>query len=101
MNSIDWIPMIGALLGGAALGVIFFGGLFWTTEHLMHCNWPQAVVVTSFATRVLIVVIGFYWLMAGAPARALAALLGFVVARAILVRLLGSVRKTRIQDEAH
>lgn len=101
MNSIDWIPLSGALGGGTLLGILFFGGLFWTTEHLMHCKWPQAVLVTSFAMRTLIVVVGFYWLMDGAPARALAALLGFVAARSILCRALRRLPKSRLQDETH
>ena len=97
MNSIDWTPLLGAMGSGAVLGVIFFGGLFWTTEHLMHCKWPQAVIVTSFIMRGLIVVIGFYWLMAGAPARALAALLGFIVARSIIIRALKRLPSPRSQ----
>lgn len=90
---IEWLPLTGTAAGGFLLGLVFFGGLYWTTEHVIHCKRPAAVLMASLLTRGAIVVTGFYWLMDGAPVRALAALGGFIIARAILVRTMG--RKPR------
>ena len=100
-TTIDWLALLGALAGGAGLGLLFFGGLYWTTEHLIHCKRPAAVLMTSLLMRGAIVAVGFYWLMEGAPARALAALVGFIIARSVLVKVVGSkISKTK-SNETH
>jgi len=99
--TVDWLPMMGALAGGAALGALFFGGLYWTTEHVIHCKRPAAVLMTSLLMRGAIVVVGFYWLMEGAPIRALAALVGFIIARSALVRALRSKTTKTPPNETH
>lgn len=90
LNTVDWNSLLGAFAGGAGLGAFFFFGLFWTMEHVLRCPWPVGVALVSFLLRTFIVVVGVYWLMAGVPARAFVALVGFVIARLVLVRLFGS-----------
>lgn len=76
------------VLAGAALGLLFFAGLWWTVRRLPEARHPALLVLSSLLLRTALTVFGFYWLMAGDPLRLTAALLGFFAVRAVLVRRL-------------
>jgi F1F0 ATPase subunit 2 len=76
-----------AALAGAALGALFFGGLWWTTRRATASPQPALWFFGSLLLRMGIVLPGFYAVAGGHWARMLACLSGFVVARAVVIRL--------------
>lgn len=77
-----------ALAGGFGLGLIFFGGLWWTVRRLPTAANPALLFLGSFLLRTSAVLAGFYFLAAGRWERLLACLVGFIVARLLLVQRL-------------
>jgi F1F0 ATPase subunit 2 len=75
-----------ALLGGAAIGVGYFGGLWLTVRRLPQSSRPVLVAFASFVVRAGLAVGGFVLLAGGDALRLLVALLGFVAARTVVVR---------------
>lgn len=79
---LDWV---GALLAGAALGAVFFGGLWWTVHRGAVSRAPVRWFLGSLILRSAIVLAGFYVVGAGQPVRLGLCLLGFLLARAIVL----------------
>jgi F1F0 ATPase subunit 2 len=85
----ETLHLIFALTVGMALGA-FFSLHLWKSVHRM--TDPSAGMMSSavgFIVRMAVVVAGFTLVMNGRWERLLAALLGFVVVREVMVRRLG------------
>ncbi len=82
-------PMAVILAGiaGAGLGLIFFGGLWWTVRKGMASPRPALWFFGSLLARMGLVLTGFYFIGADDWQRLLACLLGFIVGRLIILRL--------------
>ncbi len=82
-------PLAWILAGvaGAGLGVIFFGGLWWTVRKGMASAQPALWFFGSLLIRMGLVLAGFYFVGAGQWERLLACLFGFVATRLIIMRL--------------
>ena len=76
-----------ALAAGLLLGAIFFGGLWWTIRRAVSSRRPGAWFVGSLLTRMAVCVGGFFLVARGDWRRLLACLLGFLIARILVVRL--------------
>ena len=76
-----------ALVAGIALGAIFFGGLWWTVGKGVSSKSPVLWFLTSMLTRMGIVLAGFYFVGRGDWQRLVSCLLGFIIARFIVMRL--------------
>jgi F1F0 ATPase subunit 2 len=74
------------LLAGIALGLFFFGGLWWTVRKGTVAANPSLWFFGSFMLRTGVALYGFYLISAGDWRRLLAALAGFVLARIALTR---------------
>jgi F1F0 ATPase subunit 2 len=74
------------LLAGVALGLFFFGGLWWTVRKGTTAANPALWFLGSFLLRTCVALGGFYAVGAGDWRRLLAALVGFVLARLLLTR---------------
>ena len=85
MNEILFLILAG--VAGAALGAIFFGGLWWTVRKGVSSPRPAFWFLGSLLARMSIVLAGFYLVGRGHWERLVAALLGFIVARLIVMRL--------------
>lgn len=85
MPVIGWV---GACLAGAILGFFFFGSLWLTVRQLPTTGWPVRLVVGSYFGRIAIALLGFYLIMQGDWQRAVAGLVGFIMARITLTRQL-------------
>jgi F1F0 ATPase subunit 2 len=73
-------------IAGAALGVIFFGGLWWTVRRGAASEQPALWFFCSLSLRMCIVLAGVY-IVAGADwKRLLLCLIGFTAARVIVTR---------------
>jgi len=88
------LSLILAFSVGMALGAFFSLNLWVSVRRMADEHTPWYIVFGNFMLRMGVVVIGFYLVMAGHWERMLAALLGFVLMREILVRRLG--RKPRV-----
>jgi F1F0 ATPase subunit 2 len=75
-----------AMIGGAALGVFFFGGLWWTIKQLPHARQPALLIMGSFLVRIGVLIGGLYVLAAGQLLALAAALVGVLLARSLIVR---------------
>ena len=80
--------LILALVAGVALGVFFFGGLWWTVRKGLVAKTPAVWFLLSFLLRMTVVLGGFYLIAQQGQWQHLAmALLGFIIARMVLTRI--------------
>lgn len=75
-----------ALIAGAALGAVFFGGLWWTVRKGVSSPRPALWFFGSMLVRMSIALAGFYFVGRGHWERLAACLLGFTIARFLVVR---------------
>jgi len=78
-----------ALVAGVLLSALFFGGLWWTVRKGVSSKQPGPWFLGSLLLRTGIILAGFYFVSGGNWERLLACLLGFVIARFIVTRLIG------------
>jgi F1F0 ATPase subunit 2 len=83
------VSLAPALAAGVLLGVMFFGGLWWTVRKSVSQERPALWFLGSLLLRTSILLAGFYFVSGGHWERLLACLLGFVIARFIVTRLAG------------
>lgn len=83
---IDIQTLIFCTAAGGLLGVIFFGGLWWTVHRGMVSPRPAIWFVGSVLVRMSIILFGFYLVGANDFSRLLACLIGFLLARIALMR---------------
>ena len=84
MNEISNLVL--PFIAGILLGMIFFGGLWFTVKKLTASKMPALLVLSSFIFRVGIVLIGFYFIGLGDWKKLIICLIGFVVARFVVIR---------------
>lgn len=75
-----------ASLAGTALGIVFFGGLWWTVRKGLSSQQAGLWFSGSLLLRTGITVMGFYFVSQGEWPRLLACLLGFLLARVAVTR---------------
>jgi F1F0 ATPase subunit 2 len=78
-----WVLVV---LAGTALGTVFFGGLWWTVQRGAGSPAAARWFLGSLVLRTVVVLAGFYFVGAGQAVRMGLCLLGFLLARAIVVR---------------
>ena len=91
---IDLLNLMFSLAAGILLGAIFFGGLWWTVRKGVAAKRPALWFFGSMVLRMSIVLLGFYFVMRDDWMRLLAELVGFIIARQIVMRL------TRVTHQA-
>jgi F1F0 ATPase subunit 2 len=85
MNSLLFLAL--ALVSGLLLGALFFGGLWWTVRKGVLSKSPALWFLGSMLLRMGIVLAGFYFVGRGDWQRLVTFLLGFIIARFIVMRL--------------
>jgi F1F0 ATPase subunit 2 len=89
-----------ALIVGALLGAFFFGGLWWTVQKGVASERPALWFLGSLVIRTALTLAGFYFVAQGHWSRLVACLLGFLVARVLVVRsLTPALREKQTQLE--
>lgn len=76
-----------AWLAGSGLGVIFFGGLWWTVRKGVSAAQPALWFFGSSLLRMGVALGGFYVVYGGHWERLVACLVGFFMARLVVTRL--------------
>lgn len=99
MNEI--LYMILAFIVGIALGMLFFGGLWYTVKKAVTTKLPSLWFFMSFFLRVTVVLIGFYYIAPGGWQPLVISLLGFIVARAVVTQLTKSMDKKQLKTEVY
>ena len=75
--------ILSAVLAGVLLGVLFFGGLWWTVRKTLSSTQAGLWFSGSFLVRTAVVLVGFYFVGQGDWRRCIA---GFLAARLCVVR---------------
>lgn len=75
-----------AALVGTLLGLVYFAGLWWTVQKGLTSDRPALIFLGSLVVRTAVVVVGFIVISHGQVVRLISCLLGFAVARMIVVR---------------
>jgi F1F0 ATPase subunit 2 len=75
-----------ALAAGVALGVFYFGGLWWTVVRGVAARQVALWFFASLLLRTGVALLGFYLVAHGSWERLLLCLAGFVLARLIVTR---------------
>ena len=86
---------------GVGLGVIFFGGLWWTVRKGLTSKQPAFWFLGSMLLRTGIVLAGFYFVANQHMERLVACLLGFVIARLVVTQATRTAGETRPTQEPH
>ena len=83
----DTLALGFSLVCGVSLGAVFFGGLWWTVRRGITAAAPAMWFCGCALLRTAIAIIGLYLVSNGDWRRLLACLLGFLLARAGVLRL--------------
>ena len=81
------LMLIVDFVAGVMLGVFFFGGLWWTLKKAVLSSRPALWLLGSLLLRTSTTLAGMYFVSGGHWQSLLVCLLGFVVARFIIIRL--------------
>lgn len=95
MPHTEWITLLFAIVAGALIGAVFFGGLWFTVQRGLQANRVALWVLISFLLRMGFALGGFYLVADGQWQRMLGCLLGFLLARTFISQF----TKTRTTTE--
>jgi F1F0 ATPase subunit 2 len=84
-----------ALLAGVLLGMVFFGGLWWTIRRALASGRPAAWFLGSLVVRAAVALSGFFLVARGDWRRLLASLLGFLLARLFVTHFVRGPAETK------
>lgn len=86
----ELMTWVQAPAAGFGLGVVFFGGLWWTVRKGVRSRQPALWFLGSLMLRMSIVLAGFLLVGNGDWRRLLLCLLGFAIGRIAVIRLTGA-----------
>jgi F1F0 ATPase subunit 2 len=93
----DMLTLLLAWVMGGLLGAVFFGGLWWTVRKSVTSERPVLWTFGSLLLRMGMTVAGFYLVSGGHWERLLLCLLGFIMVRLVVTRLVRSSGENRIR----
>jgi F1F0 ATPase subunit 2 len=82
----SWLALALSALAGAALGALYFGGLWLTVQKMRQAKNPGLLMLGSFWARTILVIGGFYLIADGKLERLAVALFIFTVTRYFFIR---------------
>jgi len=94
MNELVQILMV--LFTGVLLGAIFFGGLWWTVQRGLSARQPALWFGASMLLRTAVVLAGFYFFAGPDWKRLLVCMVGFIIARFVVIRLTTKQKLTEV-----
>ena len=84
---------------GLLLGILFFGGLWFTVKKALASKKPALWFVGSFILRLGITLLGFYYITMADWRRLLLCLFGFLIARFMVMRYTKHKDETQIENK--
>lgn len=91
----DILYLILAFIAGTALGLIFFGGLWFTVRKAIGAKTPALWFFGSLFLRLAMVMIGFYFIVQGGLERLILSVIGFTVGRILVTYYTKAMDKKR------
>lgn len=82
----QWPVLLGILLAGFVLGLLFFGSLWLSTSRILHSQHPVTWIFGGFVLRMALLLSALYWLTDARWEKLLVCLGGFIFARLLVVR---------------
>ncbi len=79
------LPDLMILPLGFVLGIFYFSCLWLTVQNLTRSQHPVLLMVSSGVIRLSVAILGFYFMIGGHWERLLIALVGFLLARTLLI----------------
>lgn len=79
--SLTWASGIFCFIVGVLVGIVYFGGLWWTVKRLQGAESMTRLLVASWVIRNAFFLGVFFWIMQGNWLRLLAAFAGMVSVR--------------------
>ena len=104
MKTMEIFSLLPALAAGIALGGIFFGGLWFTVRKGLNSKMAGFIFLGSLIVRLAIVIVGFYFVASDSWQKMLACLLGFLIARVVIIHLTKKEKQLTtqfIKDPSH
>jgi F1F0 ATPase subunit 2 len=86
----EFLMLALACAAGVGLGVLFFGGLWWSVRRAVSSRLPALWFAGSLLVRVGVVLAGLYVVSRGDWKRLAASLVGFLAARMAVMRIVQS-----------
>lgn len=83
---VESLGVLTAALVGMIVGIVFFGGLWWTVRRALSSGQAAIWFSGSFLARTAIALTGFYFAAQGDWRRMLGCVAGFLGARLCVVR---------------
>ncbi len=80
-------PLVFAAFVGFITGLIFFGGLWFTTQRLSTWKYPAVWLLISFMVRASVMLGALYWVGKDHLPRMAACLVGFLIARVAMLHV--------------
>lgn len=102
-----WLVLSFSLLFGFALGLMYFGGLWFTVRRARDASRTKRLLLGSFIVRSVLALAGFYliiYLMGHRWEMVALGLLGFIGGRRVLVHRLhpdASPTSSELHDQGH
>jgi F1F0 ATPase subunit 2 len=81
----ETLALLYSLMVGVGIGLIFFGGLWWTLNRDLRSWQPVWGFALSFGVRTGLALMGFYWLVLHQWQHLLSSLLGFFLVRLLFI----------------
>ena len=85
-----------AFIAGILLGIVFFGGLWFTVKKAVVSSYAALWFLASSLVRTGFVLVGFYYVAQGNWQRLLICVFGFIAARFLVIRLTKSFEQKHI-----
>lgn len=89
----ETLNLLLAWVAGILLGSMFFGGLWWTLRKGLASKQAALWFFSSMLLRMSLALAGFHFVSGGHWERLLSCLVGFILARLIVMRLVRSAEK--------
>lgn len=101
MHNVD--NLASAFAAGVLLGVMFYGGLWWTVKRALMSKREALWFSGSGLLRTVVVMAGFYFVARNDWKRLVVCLLGFIVSRLMITRLtrFAEMPNRRRPEDAH
>lgn len=94
MEMNDILSLVPAVLAGILLGIIFFGGLWFTVNKGLGSKRATLIFFGSLIIRMAIILTGFYFVGGDNWQKMLACLVGFLIARIVITNITKKLKQT-------
>lgn len=101
MTMSDILHLILAFIAGTVLGLIFFGGLWFTVKKAVGAKIPALWFFSSLFLRLGVVMIGFYYIVQVGLKPLIICLIGFILARILVTYFTKLIDRKQTREELY